>query len=1704
MLRWWRRAWLVAMGPAVAVMMVGAMLGTTVAAAAPSATVGINKTVVGLSGAATPGDSFSYQLTAQCSSLTVACVGATVTDVLPAGLEVIASELPTSNSSQTVTYDAATRTLTVTFTEPLPPPNPAGSTGLPAGSVRQVLVGVRLPADTGLADGSVISNTGQIAADNASAVTSSADVNVAIPRVVRPVATKTWPDSSPVALSGARSRITLGIRHASSSSSHVSQLTVRDTSADTWDDFDLVSLGPVDRFPAGADQVAARVCTKPIGSPCAPDELQTGPFGPGPNVDLPAVNAREVTGIEFVFRNAAGRELPADPNEGRVSFEVALRDTVRLTGAPLDPTSTRRGQNCADPTALEGDQTTVGAPACVPFSILPNAATIHVDKSFFADAAGSYGPNGVAVAGQSSPVSALTTARNTSPFAVPELTIVDPSPSAPADLRDFDTDSIRLQFPTGATEATVTVECRDGTSHVHGPLRPPPTTVDLRDTGCPADSAPARVTVRFTGTTSGGAPSIAANATASLGLHGRLKASTGPGRVSDCAEGRIPGGGGHGSATETACAEVTVQAPRSTVDGTKSVDAGLTGGQLVPGQPLGFTLRASNTGNLPNTSFLVQDPADPAASGNPFDLVRLTDASLSTSPTSLRNDMAIEVFDSASGNWVTFDSANPAVLDGARGIRVRLIRGVVPIGGQVTLSYSVVVRDGVPIGSTLRNCQRTAARTAVGEGSRDACAPELTVKAPASGGAVQKVISPSSVARHLPGVPPQTTQVRIQAQNTGTIPLNRIVVTDVDAAFFDAVDLAAVDAVNFPPGADRVQVDACTTGCQTQTFIAGTPTSSTRPGLPSGVAAADVQGLRFTFTNASGGYVLTPGSNFPGGQPCPGATVCFSVAPRVDLRSDPATAIPASLSDTASAAGESQLQTPGDVFGFGDSAADLAVVKGTTQLAVTKSTGTTLAGPGEPIPFDLTARNSGTGAIPDLVLSEPLPAGLVFDESFGAGGQPFTIQSSVPAGTPALPAPTFTLQRDPSDPSRITSLRWSFPGFDFLPGSSVKIGFRTTLTPGLAAGERVENSFGASSSDPPTQATLDCAPGSDQSVDGPYGSGRFCTAKASVTSRGGSALDAQKWVTGDPALGFYNTATHTYVRPGDIACPLLTSEGADYTRYPCIALVLAGQRFHFLLNVTNIGNTPATEVRLVDGLPHLGDKGVKLTDQDRDTQWDPRPRLTDPPTLVPSSTVKADAAFAYTAKLQPCVDELASPPGKCPAGDWDSSFSTDAEGFRAFVTFPDHLAPGKSFAIRVPMSAPVTLNSPPDAMPIAWNSFAHTDFVLKPGATIPTQLPVVEPPKVGVALPFGTLEVDKQVTGPEAASVTGSFGVHYDCTVSPAGGTPESVAAGDGTFGVDAPLIVPSVPVGATCSVWETDARGGVSDHTSAATAVTTVIKDQSNGNTSVTLVNDFPTPPSPPSPPPPPSSGADLSVTKQVNLAHAHVGQPLTYTIGVTNHGPATATDVRVNDSASPKLALGKVTPSQGSCATGQPLQCALGSLAAGADATITIQASGSAPGVLRNTATVSADQPDSTPADNTASAEAKLSYPSARLRVTKSPGFVRAFARSRITYRIRVRALGSAPAFGVRVCDSLGRSLSLVSAPGARVRSGRPCWTIGRLDPRQPRFFTVKVAIANVSSSVDAGDMASAGAVNARAVRARARVAVRPRPAPRPPFTG
>ena len=111
----------------------------------------------------------------------------------------------------------------------------------------------------------------------------------------------------------------------------------------------------------------------------------------------------------------------------------------------------------------------------------------------------------------------------------------------------------------------------------------------------------------------------------------------------------------------------------------------------------------------------------------------------------------------------------------------------------------------------------------------------------------------------------------------------------------------------------------------------------------------------------------------------------------------------------------------------------------------------------------------------------------------------------------------------------------------------------------------------------------------------------------------------------------------------------------------------------------------------------------------------------------------------------------------------------------------------------------------------------------------------------------------------------------------------------------------------------------------------------------------------------------ADLAIAKS-GPASANVGQNVTYTITVTNNGPDQATGVTVNDSIPPGETLVSASASQGTCSGS--VTCSLGTLASGAQATVTVIAKAVSSGSLSDTATVAGQQLDPNLANNTASA--------------------------------------------------------------------------------------------------------------------------------------
>jgi uncharacterized repeat protein (TIGR01451 family) len=129
-----------------------------------------------------------------------------------------------------------------------------------------------------------------------------------------------------------------------------------------------------------------------------------------------------------------------------------------------------------------------------------------------------------------------------------------------------------------------------------------------------------------------------------------------------------------------------------------------------------------------------------------------------------------------------------------------------------------------------------------------------------------------------------------------------------------------------------------------------------------------------------------------------------------------------------------------------------------------------------------------------------------------------------------------------------------------------------------------------------------------------------------------------------------------------------------------------------------------------------------------------------------------------------------------------------------------------------------------------------------------------------------------------------------------------------------------------------------------------------------------------------------DLGITKVDSADPSQAGSDLTYTLTVTNHGPNPATGVSVTDTPPSGLSASSATASQGSCSGTGPVTCAVGDLASGASATVTIVVRPTEPGTITNTATVAGNQPDPNNANNSASQQTTISArPAARRRVDR-----------------------------------------------------------------------------------------------------------------------
>ena len=104
-----------------------------------------------------------------------------------------------------------------------------------------------------------------------------------------------------------------------------------------------------------------------------------------------------------------------------------------------------------------------------------------------------------------------------------------------------------------------------------------------------------------------------------------------------------------------------------------------------------------------------------------------------------------------------------------------------------------------------------------------------------------------------------------------------------------------------------------------------------------------------------------------------------------------------------------------------------------------------------------------------------------------------------------------------------------------------------------------------------------------------------------------------------------------------------------------------------------------------------------------------------------------------------------------------------------------------------------------------------------------------------------------------------------------------------------------------------------------------------------------------------------NFNVTKDDGLGGATipVGTVFTYTITVTNTGPGTATAVTLSDPLPNGMAFDSFITSQGTCTGGAIINCALGDLAVGDTATITVTVTATEAGTFTNIATITVTDP-------------------------------------------------------------------------------------------------------------------------------------------------
>ncbi|HCT30888.1 MAG TPA: hypothetical protein DIW31_09175, partial [Bacteroidales bacterium] len=195
----------------------------------------------------------------------------------------------------------------------------------------------------------------------------------------------------------------------------------------------------------------------------------------------------------------------------------------------------------------------------------------------------------------------------------------------------------------------------------------------------------------------------------------------------------------------------------------------------------------------------------------------------------------------------------------------------------------------------------------------------------------------------------------------------------------------------------------------------------------------------------------------------------------------------------------------------------------------------------------------------------------------------------------------------------------------------------------------------------------------------------------------------------------------------------------------------------------------------------------------------------------------------------------------------------------------------------------------------------------------------------------------------------------------------------------------------------------------------------------------------------PTPGALSNLAITKTVDNSTPNVGSNVVFRLTATNNGPSDASGVKVTD----LLPSGYTYVSDNSLGNYNSTTgvWSVGNLANGASSSLNITAFVKSSGVYTNTATISGDQTDPTPANNSASV-ATTPVAQSNLSIVKSVNNATPNVASNVVFTLTVTNNGPSDATGVSATDALPSGYTYVSDNGSGAYiNGTGLWTIGNL---------------------------------------------------------